>query len=67
MICPHCHRSIREEQRYLMSRDPDNPGLIETLRGEAGAAWRVFVTVAICLLAVLLITGLSLALRHFSG
>jgi hypothetical protein len=23
MICPHCHRTIREEQRYLMSRDPE--------------------------------------------
>ena len=50
-----------------MSRDPDNPGMIESLRGEAGAGWRVFVTVAICLLSVLLITGLSLALRHFTG
>jgi hypothetical protein len=30
MICPHCHRTIREEQRYLMSRDPDaelSPGM----------------------------------------
>ncbi len=25
MICPHCHRTIREEQRYLMSRDADAP------------------------------------------
>jgi hypothetical protein len=23
MICPHCNRTIREEQRYLMSVDPD--------------------------------------------
>jgi hypothetical protein len=23
MICPHCNRTIREEQRYLMSRDED--------------------------------------------
>lgn len=21
MICPHCQRTIREEQRYLMARD----------------------------------------------
>lgn len=21
MICPHCNRTIREEQKYLMSRD----------------------------------------------
>ncbi|HEY2162018.1 MAG TPA: hypothetical protein VGH24_11985 [Solirubrobacteraceae bacterium] len=23
MICPHCSKTIREEQRYLMSVDPD--------------------------------------------
>ena len=23
MICPHCNSTIREEQRYLMSVDPD--------------------------------------------
>jgi hypothetical protein len=23
MICPHCNQTIREEQRYLMSVDPD--------------------------------------------
>jgi hypothetical protein len=23
MICPHCNKTIREEQRYLMSVDPD--------------------------------------------
>lgn len=23
MICPHCNHTIREEERYLMSRDPD--------------------------------------------
>jgi hypothetical protein len=22
MICPHCNQTIREEERYLMSRDP---------------------------------------------
>lgn len=64
MICPHCHRSIPEERRYLMSTDPEKPGLFGSLRGEAGEAWRVFVTVAVCVLAILLITGLSLAVRH---
>jgi hypothetical protein len=24
MICPHCKETIREEQRYLMSADPDS-------------------------------------------
>lgn len=23
MICPHCAKTIREEERYLMSVDPD--------------------------------------------
>lgn len=23
MICPHCNQTIREEQRYLMSVDPE--------------------------------------------
>ncbi len=61
MICPHCQRTIREERRYLMSVDPDRPGLFETLRGEAGEARRVLVTIAVCLLAVLFISGLSIA------
>jgi hypothetical protein len=64
MICPHCHRTIREEQRYLMSVDPERPGLLDSLRGEAGEPWRLFVTVAVCVLVVLLITGLSLAAKH---
>lgn len=61
MICPHCQRTIREEERNLMSVDPERPDLIGSLRGEGGEAWRIFVTAAVCLLAVLLITGLSVA------
>jgi hypothetical protein len=60
MICPHCNRTIREERRYLMSVRPERPGLIGSLRGEGGEGWRIFVTVGVCVLAVLLITGLSL-------
>lgn len=67
MICPHCHRTIQEEQRPIMSVDPNKPGLIDSLRGEGGEAWRVFVTIAVCVLAVLVITSLSLAVRHFTG
>ncbi len=67
MICPHCHQTIREEQRYLMSSDPDKPGLLGSLRGEGGEGWRLFVTIAVCLLAVLLITGVSVALRHWGA
>lgn len=67
MICPHCNRTIREEQRYLMSVDREKPGLFESLRGDGGERWRVFVTIAVCVLAVLLITGLSLAVRHWGA
>ena len=66
MVCPHCQQTIREEQRYLMSIDPDQPGLLDSLRGEGGEAWRRFVTVALCALAVLVITGLWIAARHIS-
>jgi hypothetical protein len=66
MVCPHCQRTIREEQRYLMSVDADKPGLLDSLRGAGGEAWRLFVTIAVCALVVLLITGLSVALRHVS-
>jgi hypothetical protein len=64
MICPHCHRTIHEQRRYLMSVDPDKPGLPGCLRGDAGEAWRVFVTIAVCVLAVLVITALSLIVRQ---
>ncbi len=50
-----------------MSRDSERPGLLGCLRGEAGEAWRVFVTVAVCILVVLLVTGLSLAVRHLGA
>jgi hypothetical protein len=63
MICPHCHQTIREEQRHLMAVDPDKPGLIGSLRGDGGEAWRLFVTVALCVLAVLLITGLMAIIK----
>lgn len=67
MVCPHCNKTIREEKRYSMSSDPDGPGLLGSLSGEAGPAWRIFVTIALCALAVLLLTGLMLAVRHFAG
>ena len=67
MICPHCQNTIREEKRNLISIDPDRPGLIESLRGEGGEAWRIFVTVAVCVLAVLLITGLTAVIKHWGA
>jgi hypothetical protein len=63
MICPHCNRTIREEHRYLMSTDPEKPGLFESLRGEGGEGWRLFVTTALCLLGVLVLTALMVAAR----
>lgn len=63
MICPHCNRTIREEQRYLMSLDPDRPGLFESLRGEGGEGWRVFVTTALCIIGVLVLTAILVAVR----
>jgi hypothetical protein len=67
MICPHCNQTIREEQRYLMSTDPEKPGLFESLSGEGGEGWRLFVTGALCVLAVLVITGLIVAVRQVGG
>ena len=67
MICPHCQRRITDERHYLMSSDPQKPGLFESLRGEGGESWRLFVTVAVCVLAVLLITGLSLAVQQLGA
>ena len=46
-----------------MSLDPDRPGLFESLRGEGGEGWRVFVTIAMCLLGVLVITAVMVAVR----
>jgi hypothetical protein len=67
MICPHCQNTIREEKKYLMSADPDKPGLMDSLRGEGGEAWRIFVTVALCIVAVLVITGATAAVKHWGG
>ena len=52
--CPECGRPLG----YLMQQHHDKPGLIDSLRGAGGEGWRMFVTFAVCLLVVLLITGL---------
>jgi hypothetical protein len=44
MICPHCQRTIREEERYMMSRDPD---------GELSPGMRRFGTIGLILIATL--------------
>jgi hypothetical protein len=34
VICPHCGGTVREQDRYLMSADPEAPGIRELLQGE---------------------------------
>jgi hypothetical protein len=56
--CSECGRPLG----YLMSEHHDQPGLIGSLKGERGEGWRLFVTVAVCVLVVLALTGISQAL-----
>ena len=51
--CPVCGRP----RAYLMQTHHDQPGLIDSLKGEGGEARRVLVTIAVCVLAVLIVTG----------
>ncbi len=44
MICPHCNRTIREEEQYLMSRDPN-------------AAWPAWGKYGIYLLLFVILVG----------
>jgi hypothetical protein len=50
MICPHCRRTIREGERYLMSVDPHAP-------------WPSWAASAITLVVCLAIIGLAALLR----
>jgi hypothetical protein len=34
VICPHCGHRVGEENRYLMSTDPEAPSFRELLQGE---------------------------------
>ena len=47
----------------LMEVHPDKPGLIEILSGGAGDFMRILVTIAVCLLFVLLVVGAEAILR----
>jgi hypothetical protein len=51
--CPTCGKPTG----YLLETNPDAPGVIENLRGEAGEARRVLVMIAVCLIVVLAITA----------
>ncbi len=57
--CPTCGKTTGT----LMEVHPDKPGLIDILSGEAGEFMRVVVTVAVCLLFVLLVVGAEAVLR----
>ncbi|HTX31115.1 MAG TPA: hypothetical protein VMD09_07005 [Solirubrobacteraceae bacterium] len=41
-----------------MSVDPDRPGLLGILRGEAGASLRLLLVIALCVLGTLFLTAL---------
>jgi hypothetical protein len=58
--CPTCGKPTG----YLMEVKVDAPGVLEILRGEAGEAWRVLVTIALCVLVVLVITGAHAMFTH---
>jgi hypothetical protein len=59
--CPECGRPLG----YLMQTDHRKPGLVDSLKGHGGESWRLFVTIAVCVIGVLVIVGLQ-ALTHTS-
>jgi hypothetical protein len=58
--CPLCGK----ERGYTMSARDDLPGLMGILRGESGEAWRLGVTIVVCLFVVLILRGLELIVTH---
>jgi hypothetical protein len=57
--CPTCGKTIGT----LMESHPDKPGLIEILQGGAGESTRIFVTIAVCVLFVLIVVGAEALFR----
>jgi hypothetical protein len=49
MICPHCARTIREEQRYLMSVDP---GAEPPQWAQSAARWVILFLVMFAIFAL---------------
>lgn len=58
-FCRECGRPLG----YLMQEDHSKPGLIDSLKGEGGEPWRLFVTVGLCVIVTLLLVGLGQALH----
>ena len=57
--CPTCGKTIGT----LMESHPDKPGVMEILSGGAGEISRVLLTVALCVLAVLIVVGAESFIR----
>jgi hypothetical protein len=57
----------RDPRRDPIALDPAKPGLIDSLRGAGGEPWRIFVTVALCVIGVLLVTGLIAVIESFGA
>jgi hypothetical protein len=57
--CPTCGKTTGT----LMEVHPDKPGAIDILSGHAGEFVRVLVTIAVCVLFVLLVVGAEAILR----
>jgi hypothetical protein len=57
--CPTCGKTTGT----LMEVHPDKPGPIEILSGGAGEFMRILLTVAVCLLFVLIVVGAEAIFR----
>jgi hypothetical protein len=57
--CPTCGKTIGT----LMESHPDKPGLIGIISGEAGDVPRILLTIALCVLAVLVIVSTEVVFR----
>lgn len=55
-VCPECGAQLHR-RAYLMALDPDAPDARAILRGESGDAARLALTLVLCVLAALILTG----------
>jgi len=58
--CPTCGKTTGT----LMESHPDRPGLLQILQGESGEAYRVVVTVALCIVVALAIVATEALFLH---
>jgi hypothetical protein len=57
--CPTCGKTTGT----LMELHPDRPGLLEILRGESTEAYRIMVTIALCVIVSLAIVATEAVFR----